>query len=145
MSPEEKSAIEWQCAQLALRFIAHGDRQEWRAMCALLTEDASFARPTDPDSPINGRAAIRKAFESRPADRITRHLCTNQVVTALSPTKARGSLYALLFTGDEAKVAQFGVSADACRLVGEFEDEYVLTDDGWRIAKRTGRIVFTAE
>jgi len=143
MSPTEKSTIEWQCQQLALKFIAHSDRQEWEAMCELLTEDASFARPTDPDNPIEGRANIRSAFESRPADRITRHICTNIIVTAISPTRARGALYALLYTGSEANRGGAGIVADERQLVGEFEDDYVLADAGWRIASRRGRIVFS--
>lgn len=113
-------------------------------MCELLTEDASFARPTDPDNPILGRDAIRQAFESRPADRITRHLCTNVVITVETPEEARGSLYALLYTGQAGQGAEVGLAADPRQLVGEFEDRYRLTEDGWRIAARTGRIVFSA-
>lgn len=143
MTAEERTAIEWQCQQLALRFIGHNDRQEWSSMCELLTADATFARPTDPDNPIRGREAIRSAFEARPADKITRHLCTNIVVTAASTTEASGRLYALLFTGDSADTAAHGLCANARQLVGEFDDLYRRTEDGWRIARRAGRIVFS--
>ena len=143
MTLTERSAIEWQCQQLVLKFIAHGDRQEWVAMCELLTEDASFARPTDPDRPIEGRANIRLAFESRPTDRITRHICTNIIVAAISPTRATGTQYALLFTGNAANSGAAGVVAYQRQLVGEFEDDYVLTDGGWRIASRKGRVIFS--
>jgi len=142
MTPERKTAIAWQCQQLALRFIAASDRQDWEAMCGLLTEDAIFARPTDPDNALHGREAIRAAFESRPADRVTRHFCTNHVVTVRSPTEASGTLYALLYTGDAASRASQGFVADGRQLVGEFDDEYLLTDAGWRLASRRGRIVF---
>lgn len=145
MTPEQKSSIEWQCQQLALKFIAHGDRQEWAEMCALLTEDAVFARPTDPDNPITGRGKIQAAFESRPRGKITRHLCTNIIVTAESPTEARGSLYALLFTGSAANQGDLAVTSDPRQLVGGFEDRYVLTDAGWRIAERRGSLTFATE
>ncbi|MDH4108731.1 MAG: nuclear transport factor 2 family protein [Gammaproteobacteria bacterium] len=143
MTPAEKSVIEWQCRQLALQFIAHSDRQEWAAMCALLTDDAVFARPTDPDRPIRGRAAIQSAFEARPAGRITRHVCANHIVTALSPSRASGSLYALLYTGDPSNRGPLGIIAEERQLVGEFDDDYVLTDEGWRIESRRGRIIFS--
>lgn len=35
--------------------------------------------------------------------------------------------------------------ADEKQLVGEFRDEYARTDDGWRIAKRKGKIVFSTK
>lgn len=142
MTPAERQIIEWECRQLALRFTAHCDRQEWRAACGMLTEDAVFARPTDPDKPLVGREAILAAFEARPAVRITRHICTNLIVTARSDTEATGHLYALLYTGDSRNDDGDVTIADERQLVGEFQDEYVRTEDGWRIAKRVGKIVF---
>lgn len=143
MTPAERQIIEWECRQLALRFTAHCDRQEWAAACTLLTEDAVFARPTDPGNPLHGRAGIQAAFEARPATRITRHICTNLVVTARSDTEASGHLYALLYMGD-AGDADIAI-ADEKQLVGEFQDEYLRTGDGWRIAKRAGKIVFSTK
>ncbi len=145
MTPEQKSAIEWECGQLSLRFMAHNDQREWSKMCALLTENATFARPTDPDHPICGRAAILAAFEARPADRITRHICTNMIITAVSPSQASGTMYALLFTGAIDNRGDLGIIADERQLIGEFEDDYIRTEDGWRIGNRRGRIIFSTE
>jgi hypothetical protein len=145
MTPEAKIIIESECRQLALQFVALGDQQNWSGMCALLTDDATFARPTDPDHPIVGRAEILAAFESRPAGKITRHICTNMIVTVLSPSRASGSMYALLYTGDRENRGDLGVIADERQLVGEFEDDYVRTEEGWRIAGRRGRIIFSTE
>lgn len=145
MKPEQKSAIEWECRQLALRFTAHSDRQEWSEMCSLLTEGASFARPTDPDNPIEGRAAIQAAYEGRPADRITRHICSNLIITAESLSRASGTMYALLYAGSTANTGDLGVIADDRQLVGEFADDYVLTENGWRIDSRRGCIIFSTE
>ncbi len=141
MTPAERQLIEWECRQLALQFTAHCDRQEWRKACALLTEDAVFARPTDPETPLAGRAAILAAFEARPTVRITRHICTNMIVTAFSETEARGHLYALLYTGESSGDDAGVTIADERQLVGEFQDDYVRTEEGWRIAKRVGKIV----
>jgi ketosteroid isomerase-like protein len=145
MTPEEKIAIEWECGQLSLRFMALNDQQDWTAMCALLTEDATFARPTDPDNPVTGRTEIRAAFDARPAGRITRHICTNLIIEARSPTEASGTMYALLFTGAADKRGKIGVIADDRQLIGEFYDDYVRTAEGWRIARRSGKIIFSTE
>lgn len=145
MTPVERQMIEWECRQLALRFTALSDRQEWQAACALLTEDAIFARPTDPDNPLVGRTAIQAAFEARPSTRITRHICTNLVTTARSETQVFGQLYALLYTGDKNDDGDAVMVADDKQLIGEFEDDYVRTEHGWRIAKRVGRIIFSTK
>lgn len=143
MTPEQKQRIEWQCQQLALRFTALSDQQDWVGACRLLSEDAVFARPTDPANPIVGRQAIQAAFEARPASRVTRHILTNIIITALSDDAAAGSLYALLYTGPAAANGDRPVVADERQLIGEFYDEYVLTEDGWRIAARRGKIIFS--
>jgi ketosteroid isomerase-like protein len=145
MTPAERQIIEWECRQLALRFTAHSDRQEWQAACALLTEDAVFARPTDPDKPLVGRAVIQAAFEARPAERITRHICTNLIMNAHSESQATGQLYALLYMGDASDEDKAIVIASEKQLIGEFEDDYVRTEDGWRIAKRVGKIIFSTK
>jgi hypothetical protein len=145
MSPDERIVIESECRQLALCFMALNDQKKWHDMCALLTDDASFARPTDPDNPISGRAEIQAAFEARPAGRITRHICTNMIVTVESAEKATGTMYALLYTGAADNQGDLGVIADERQLLGEFYDDYVRTEDGWRIAKRSGRIIFSTE
>jgi ketosteroid isomerase-like protein len=145
MTPAERQIIEWECRQLALRFTALSDRQQWQAACALLTDDAVFARPTDPENPLVGRDAILAAFESRPAARITRHICTNLVTTARSEMQVSGHLYALLYTGDRSDDDADIIVADDKQLVGEFEDEYVRTEHGWRIAKRVGKLIFSTK
>jgi len=145
VSPDERTVIESECRQLALRFMALNDQKKWGDMCSLLTDDASFARPTDPDNPIIGRAEIQAAFEARPAGKITRHICTNMIITVQSPSQASGTMYALLYTGAADNQGDLGVIADERQLLGEFYDDYVRTDEGWRIAKRSGKIIFSTE
>lgn len=145
MTPAEKQLIEWECRQLALRFTAHCDRQEWREACALLTEDAEFARPANPDNPLRGRAAIRAAFEARPATRITRHICTNFIVNARSETEVTGQMYAVLYTGEAGSDDAPVTIADEKQFIGEFLDNYVRTEHGWRIRKRIGRVVLSTK
>jgi hypothetical protein len=89
-----------------------------------------MARPTAPDQPIVGRDAILAAFKGRP-QRTTRHACSNIVIDVETATSARGQSAMLLFT-----------SADKPPLIGGFEDQFVLTDDGWRFAERRGTLTF---
>src|SRR6185369_4304757 len=89
VTPDERRAIEWDCARLVALYANLNDAARWEEVAALYTEDGIMSRPTAPDSPIVGRAAILAAFHGRPA-RKTRHLCSNVVIEILSSTDARG-------------------------------------------------------
>jgi hypothetical protein len=144
----ERRAIEQDCGTLALRSMLLNDAQEWDRLCALFTETASFARPTDPDNPLIGREAIRAAFKARPANRLTCHLCTSVVVDVIDADHATGRTTLTLFTGDANNPAPnpaMGIMADHKKFIGFIEDEYLRTVDGWRIDRRLGRITLTVE
>lgn len=130
VSPEERRAIEADCAALVARYANLNDAAAWEEVAALFAQDGRMARPTAPDDVIEGRAAILDAFASRPP-RVTRHVCANVVVDVESPTTARGESAVVLYTG-----------ADTAPVVGSFHDRYVLTDDGWRFAERRGSLTF---
>lgn len=125
LSADERRAIEWDCARLVNRYANLNDAALWDEVAALYAEDGRMTRPSAPDTPIVGRAAILAAFAARPP-RTTRHICSNIVIDVESATTARGSSAMLLFTGGPAP------------MVGGFEDRFVLTADGWRFTERRG-------
>jgi hypothetical protein len=129
VTPDERRAIEWDCARLVALYANLNDAARWEEVAALYTEDGIMSRPTAPDTPIVGRAAILAAFHRRPP-RKTRHLCSNVVIEILSSTDARGESAMVLFT------------ADGPPLAGSFHDRFVLTADGWRFAERHGSLAF---
>ena len=146
MNIEQRQIIQWQCQQLALRVSYFIDQQNYTAMAELFTKDAIFARPTDPDNPIKGRETILAAFESRPKNRITRHICTNIIVDTVNESSATGNIYVNLITANTANEAEnFGLNADPAQFMGEFRDSYTLTTEGWRVEQRLGNIVFTVK
>lgn len=128
-SDEARRAIEWDCSRLINLYAKLNDAARWQEVAELYAEDGRMTRPSAPDLPIVGRAAILAAFTSRPP-RTTRHACSNIVIDVESATTARGSSTMLLFTGGPAP------------LVGGFEDRFVLTGDGWRFAERRGSLDF---
>ena len=143
MTDDERRAIEADCRTLAIQSFVLLDQREWEALADLYTEDAVFTRPTAPDQPIKGRPAILAQYEARPKAKITRHFVTNVLIDVLGGDKAKALLYVLLVTGTtETEAPAFPIAADPVRLVGEFRDDYVLTKDGWRIAKRAGAMIF---
>ncbi len=133
--------IERECERLVLDFVYYSDRQDYEALARLFAPDGVMSRPSG--DPLVGRDAILKSYQSRPAGRMTRHISTNIRIHVESRSRATGISYAVVFSANAGAppTDHFGIQADPRQLIGEFEDEFVLTDDGWRIAARRARFV----
>lgn len=140
-SEMEIIAIERACERLVLDWVDLNDRQDYEALAALFAADGMMIRPSG--DPLVGRAAILKSYQSRPGGRITRHICTNIRITVESRDRARGLSYAVVYSANAGEPAEghFGIKTDTLHLVGEFDDEFVRTPDGWRFAARRARFV----
>jgi hypothetical protein len=140
---ESLIAIERACEKLVLAFAACVDAQEFERLRELFAPEASFARPTDPDTLIRGVDNIVGAYLSRPRTRITQHLCSNVQITVHSAERASGTCRVLLFMADanDPETPGKGRKAAASQLVGGFKDEFVRTPQGWRFAERRGHLL----
>lgn len=143
LSEQDVVVIERACERLIYEFAEAIDLRNDSHLASLFTEDATYARPTDPNTIITGRDVIVRTFEARPGGRVTRHLCTNVRVTVDSATRAHSISRVVLIAGPSEPAAhpQFGYKADARQLVGEFDDEFVKTAEGWRFSSRRGRVI----
>ena len=141
LTEEEIISIERACERLVLDFAHYSDRQDHESLAALFVEQGIMARPTG--DPLVGRGAIFKSYQSRSAGRITRHVCTNIRITVESNETAHGLTYAIVYSANanDPPVSHFGVKADARQLIGEFEDEFTRSAEGWRFAARRARFV----
>jgi hypothetical protein len=129
VNADERRAIEADCGRLIALYANLNDAARWEELAALYAEDGLMTRPTAPDAPILGRAAILAAFQGRPP-RQTRHLCANVVIEVLSPSEARGESAMVLF------------QPEGQPLAGSFHDRFVLTAEGWRFAERRGSLAW---
>ena len=129
MTPDQRRAIEADCARLVALYANLNDAARWEELAALYSDDGVMTRPSAPDAPIIGRAAIRAAFTARPP-RQTRHLCANVVIDVLSEDETLGSSAMVLFMPEGAP------------LVGSFHDRFTRTAQGWRFAERRGSLAW---
>lgn len=131
----EQLLAEQACRRIVLTGVQAVDGQDYAGFARLFTPDGVLVRPDG--QRLEGRIAIEQAYAQRDPNRLTRHLVTNHHVTLHDPASASSSCSVLLWSGRHSDVAGTnGRPADAAQLLGEFLDELVLTDEGWRISRR---------
>ncbi len=141
LTDEARLLIERACTRIVLESAATNDRQDFDAFAELFAPDGVLHRPAG--EPLRGREAIVDSYVTRPSTRVTRHLCTNILIHAESAATARGLTYVLLYTADASGMGdkKFGLTSEARKLLGEFEDRFVRLDGAWFIAERRARFV----
>lgn len=140
MTLQSRVHAEQLCRDLVTSAAVLVDTQNYEGFAALFTEDGILCRPGA--EPLQGRAAIIASYRSKPAERITRHLLSNTLVQLASDTQAHATSNVLLWAGNITDPAgPFGRPLQGRQVVGEFEDWFVLTVEGWRIQRREARFL----
>ncbi len=124
------------CRELVLAAADAVDSRDYAAFAALFATDGVLLRPDG--SQMQGRDAIEAAYVARDPDRLTQHLLSNQRIKVnLEAGTAQVASTVQLWTGRYSDAATpRGRPADAMQQIGEFRDQLVKTDEGWRIAQR---------
>lgn len=127
------------CRNLIHRYAYLNDERDFAAIAEMFTEGGVLYRPSAPDKPIQGRAAILAALQTRPATTATFHVCTDVLIEVLSANRATARSRILMLSGERAAGATVPDAATVKPpLPGTFEDELVLTAEGWKFASRKG-------
>lgn len=127
------------CRSLIVEFATRIDEGRSTTMGDLLTDDATFARPTAPDVVIQGRDAILAAFASRPKHLVSQHLNLNIRIRLTGADSAEGHSVVMLYLADanDELVPGKGRKTGA-PILGTWTDNFVRTADGWRFKDRRG-------
>ena len=141
LDEDARRAIEVDCERLIKHYVNLNDAQDWPAVAALYSEDARFARPSQPGVFVEGREAILASFLARPA-RAQRHVIANVVVEVEDETHARAFSVIVLYMGDVPEGGGLPVQDPKSPLIGTFTDRLVRTRDCWRFAERVGGLDF---
>lgn len=106
------------------------DHRQWDDVPGLCTEDAVLK--------IRGREIVGQQglaqwaeYRAQKSARRTQHQMTLVRLEPIDPDVVRGTAALVLH------VAKTGGSGTYVDLVGEYQDEYVRTDGGWRFRRRT--------
>lgn len=133
LSAEQRAAL----SDLVHRYAAHVDDREFGAVAELFSADAELLVPAPPADlrPIHshrGRDAIAAAVAAVSAVVRTEHAIVGEVYDAAGrPGTARGRIACVAHHWNERDAELVDV---AWHL--RYDDEYTLTDAGWRIGRR---------
>jgi hypothetical protein len=139
MDRSEQMHVEWQLTRLNNEFVYHIDTGDFESMITLFTPNALFDRA---GTVHKGCDEIRQGMRDRPM-MTTRHLLTNVHFTEVKPDSAEAVVCAMVYHGPVSENGEAVVYATDNGRVVEFHDSYTNTPDGWRIATRVARPVFT--
>jgi hypothetical protein len=139
-SATELSSIE-ACKRLVIEFASLIDAGRTDELIHLLVPEATFARPTAPDTVVSGAQTIVQAFASRPKDLVTQHLNLNIRITLTDPDTATGESVVVLYRASATDPLEPGKGRPATGpLLGTWSDTFVRTAQGWRFKDRRGRV-----
>jgi hypothetical protein len=139
MTREQARAIEWDCAQILIRFFNEFDAWRYREMAALFAPDGVWQRQ---GRALRGADAILAVLEQRSTTQTARHVVTNVQVTALDADKAQSLLYVTAYQHDTGEQATAPPVIRSPSLLLVVPGELVRTEEGWRISSLTMTRVF---
>ncbi|WP_328871016.1 nuclear transport factor 2 family protein [Streptomyces sp. NBC_00287] len=128
------------CERLLIDFVHRLDLGEPASVAELFTEDGIWEWPAG-DRRIKGRKALREYFGARPADRLSRRLMSNILVTVTSPDTATATSYFTTYRVDG--FAGGLVPAGPPVQVGHYMDSFRRSPDGgWLLSARVLHLAF---
>ncbi|WP_019169983.1 nuclear transport factor 2 family protein [Pseudaminobacter salicylatoxidans] len=139
MTPEDRMQIELQCMRLVTAFAVNLDLRSYDEVVALFAPDAVY-RPRH--TTFRGQEGVRAYLQSRPHERISRHIISNCLIDVLGPDEARGYCVLTYFVDEGGTGGGEPAPLAGAKLVGDYHDRFVRTPEGWRITERIGEIVF---
>lgn len=140
MNDKLQQDIALACQRLIAAFAYHVDHRGADGAANVFAQDGTFERRGDV---LQGREAIRASIQKRPAHVLTRHLCSPPHVEVIDAHNARAVTPFTLYRGEQQADAPNPIPVvPVPELVGEYEDSFQLTPEGWRIKARRAIVIF---
>ncbi|MFD9319798.1 nuclear transport factor 2 family protein [Streptomyces sp. NPDC060053] len=133
MDPLQRLLAERACERLVVDFVHRLDLGEPASVAELFAEDGTWEWP-EGGRLIKGRPALREYFGSRPAERLSRRLMSNILVTATAPDTALATSYFSTYRVDGYTGGI--VPAGPPVQVGHYQDAFRQVDGVWLLETR---------
>ena len=134
MDIEQTHVIERECTKVLMQCRRHGDMGEFEKAGALFTTDVHFQ--SGDSEPLIGRDANIAAMHANIGDVFMRCVISNVLVSVIDADHAAATSYWIMYVHKKADMAAGNVTSAEPSRFAESEDEFVRTDEGWRISRR---------
>ena len=139
MEPIDRLFAERACERLIVEFLYRLDLGDPSSVADLFTPDGVWEWP-EGDRRVEGRAALRAYFGSRPVDRLSRRSTSNILVTVDSAERAGATSY---FTTYRVDGHTSGMVPPRLPVnVGHYQDAFRKVDGVWLLASRSLFLAF---
>jgi hypothetical protein len=144
MDDNQRMMIEHECERLVMRYCHLIDGGEAGRVPELFTDDGVWASP---GTRMVGRDELSAVMNHRQArrDLRSRHVCSTFVCDVIDEDRATGVVYLSLYRRESVPEHEGPVGMSGPTMVGEYRDEFVRTEHGWRIASREAILAFTRD
>ena len=139
LEPLNRLMAERDCERLIIDFVRRLDLGEPGSVAELFTADGVWEWP-DGGRRVEGRDALRRYFGSRPADRLSRRMMTNILVSLTSATTASATSYLVTYRVDGYAGGMLPPSLPV--NIGHYEDAFSKVDGKWLLARRVTVLPF---
>lgn len=127
----DRLTAERACERLIVEFVHELDLGEPGRVAALFTADGVWEW-AEGDRRIEGRDGLRAYFGARPADRLSRRICTNVLVTLTSGSTATATTYFTTYRVDGHSGGMLPPRPPT--QVGHYEDTFRKVDGRWLLS-----------
>ncbi|MCX5157894.1 nuclear transport factor 2 family protein [Streptomyces sp. NBC_00264] len=139
LDPTDRLLAERACERLIIEFVHKLDLGDPGEVAELFVDDGVWEW-AEGDRRIQGRDALRSYFAGRPADRLSRRMCTNILVTLTSETTATATTYFTTYRVDG--YANGFVPPRIPTQVGHYEDTFLKVNGLWLLRSRSLFLAF---
>ncbi|KOV51333.1 hypothetical protein ADL00_41190 [Streptomyces sp. AS58] len=142
LNPTARLLAERACERVILEFVHKLDLGDPGDVVDLFTDDG-FWEWVEGDRRIEGRDALRSYFAGRPADRLSRRICTNILVTVTSESTATATTYFTTYRVDGH--TNGSVPPRVPTQVGHYEDTFLKVEGQWLLRSRSVYLAFAGQ
>ena len=143
ISSVERLETEADCQRLIFLAGAFVDGGDYAAFSGLFTAQGQLERPDG--SVLSGQTEILAAYQNRPQNRMTLHVISNTRFSEVSENACQAISLVTLWSSDRrAETGSLGRALEQPLVLGEFDDRFSHTCDGWRIERRRARFLMQA-
>jgi len=134
LSEAEIATIQQACETVSIQYARYLDAKDWQDLPSVFAPDGVWEVL---GNRMEGRAAIAAYWKSRTQDWAPTHgrvhQIANQVIEVIDRDHARGSSYAIVYFFDTTPGANTSLAPS---LIARNTDEFVRTDEGWKLKSR---------